>query len=120
MKVEADNPWNDTGLDVEEGERLRFTVSGEWWDASHHAYADGYDPPLKLRYLGWLRRRPRGRWFELSGAIGRTNRNAFAIGAGGTLTMPAGGRLFLFANDVAGFYFNNRGALEVQIERLKD
>lgn len=117
MRVDAAEPWNDTGLDVEAGDGLVVAATGEWWDRQFRATAAGYEAPWYLRVWGWLRRCPRGKWFELSGAVGRSNRHAFPIGARGEVTVPASGRLFLFANDVPGFYGNNRGALDVEIGR---
>ena len=34
MQVLAREPLNDTGLNVVQGESLRFAAAGEWWDAS--------------------------------------------------------------------------------------
>ena len=119
VTVEARKPWNDTRIDVKTGETLIFTVfPGQWHDAGISSTAGGYNPPLGLRPWGWLLCNQKGRWFELTGAVGRTITTAFAIGDGGRIRMPATGRLYLFANDVPLFYWNNHGALSVEIKQV--
>lgn len=111
----ANRRWNDTGIDVAYGDVLHFSAIGNWFDASYEASPDGYDAPVWLDILARLRRCPDANWFELCGVIGRVSTGAFAIGSKSEISMPRNGRLYLFANDVKGFYWNNSGALQVTI-----
>jgi hypothetical protein len=117
LRVAANDPWNDTGIDVMRGEVLRFSASGNWWDAHYKAGPDGYDAPVWVRIFDRWRRCPDASWFELCGIIGRASSAAFVIGSRREISMPADGRLYLFANDANGFYWNNTGVLEVTVGR---
>ena len=117
MRVVAEEPWNDSGIDVAEGAVLRFAASGEWWDKQFRAGPEGYAAPWYLRIVSFLLRCRRARWFEFTGEIDKGKGQTFPIGTRDKVTMPATGRLYLYANDVKGFYGNNRGELTVAIER---
>ena len=39
----ASAPWNDTGVDLEQGAVYQLTAEGEWFDAWVKSDADGYD-----------------------------------------------------------------------------
>ena len=108
--------WNDTGVDVRAGETLAVNVSGTWSDLTTEANADGYASPWNMKPFEGLRRLPKARWFALVGCVGHDLRHCQVMSDGAqTLVMPATGRLYLFANDVKGFYWNNTGALTVAI-----
>jgi hypothetical protein len=117
VDVIAKEPWNDTKLDVAAGETMRVTANGTWFDAKYSSGPDGYSAPWWLRIWDSLRRCPEAGWFELTGEIDRGKGQTFPIGTRDTVTMPAHGRLYLYANDVSGFYWNNSGKLDVTIER---
>ncbi|WP_208647759.1 hypothetical protein [Cupriavidus lacunae] len=67
---------------------------------------------------GWAKRLPDAPWMALlmrtKGMAGTSGWHL--LGKGGTLqsTLPPG-RLQLCANDVLGFYFNNKGAMDVTV-----
>jgi hypothetical protein len=66
-----------------------------------------------------LKRLPSEEYFQLCGVVGSpVALNQFPIRPDVPFTAPASGRLFLFLNDVPGFYANNDGRLEVQIEEI--
>lgn len=113
--VEASRYWNDTGVDVRVGEVLRIEASGRWADAQYACGPEGYRPPIWLRFPALLRRCLAAPLFCLAGAVGRRSPDVFPVGASNAVVMPASGRLYLFANDVPGFYFNNSGRLSVLV-----
>ena len=125
----AREPWNWTSIFVARGEMYRFKANParEWRDASISCSAAGYSR-FWLAPFASFRRVPSARWFELCGAVGDAgnpsisgvpaNETLFRIGPGCTWKSNADGYLYLFANDVNGFYFNNRGSVQVTVERL--
>lgn len=127
--VFAREPWNWTGLHVSRGECYKFSTppTQEWRDAVINSNASGYTR-WWLWPFAWLKRLPRAPWFCLSGAVGDAGNptvsgvpareTMFPIGTDRRWTSTSDGYLYLFANDVDAFYFNNRGGLKVTIERL--
>ncbi|GAB5443183.1 MAG: hypothetical protein Fues2KO_35320 [Fuerstiella sp.] len=67
-----------------------------------------------------LKRLPSEDYFQLCAAVGSpVAASQFPILPDVPFTAPASGELFLFLNDVPGFYVNNRGRLQVQIETVR-
>ncbi len=92
----ASQGWADTGRTVRKNQRVTFEASGEIHFGSGAEQVatpggkggDASQPTLPLPQYG------------VGALIGRINNGApFAIGAGGTVTMPAAGRLFIGVND---------------------
>ena len=71
-----------------------------------------------LRLAERLRRAPSQQWFALIGAIDQDPSTQFLIGTGCDYRPPRSGKLTCFANDVLGFYWNNKGQLELTVERV--
>lgn len=118
MTIFANAPWNDTGVDLEQGAVYQLTAEGEWFDAWVKSDADGYDSKgWPQQHFESALRLPTARWFCLVGAIERELDAAFQIGCSRAVAAPSSGRLFCFANDVPGFYFNNFGSLRLTIRR---
>ena len=120
VKVKARRQWTDTAVDVQSGQVYRFKAAGRWTDLFYPSGPEGNRNP------NWLMRRsikrlrvPQAHYLTLIGAIDKNQRNPIILG-GDTLDWPAdrSGRLYCFANDVPGFYWNNWGAVELEIERL--
>jgi hypothetical protein len=111
VRVEANQPWTDTGLVVQQGERIAFSTDGTiTFGKDMTAGPDGNkDLPARASYP--VREMPVG------GLIGRVgNGRPFAIGSTRTpIVMPAGGRLMLGTNDDA--LSDNSGAFDVQVYR---
>jgi hypothetical protein len=59
------------------------------------------------------------RWFELIGAIDNDTGTYFRIGTGRDFTPDRAGRLYCFANDLMGMYWNNFGGVWINVERLE-
>jgi hypothetical protein len=55
--------------------------------------------------------------YALVGAQGQESRTFFVVGPEVELTAIAGEELLFFANDWPGRYHNNRGCLELEIQR---
>lgn len=128
VRVYARDYWNETGVYLEAGRQYAFAVVDArqtWLDWTRQADANGYRGNLLQRLAGRLKRVPEANWFCLCGAVADALMPSvagdpppitqFAIGIGRTHACRQGGYLYLFANDVPGFYFNNRGSLLVRI-----
>lgn len=119
VSVRAHDLWTDTGLDVVDGGLYECSATGHWWDLVMRSGADGYESPRwnpSQVVTEGRRRVPAARWFALCGAVDRDETNAFVIGTHAQLRLTAG-RLTCFANDIRGFYWNNHGAVELEIRR---
>jgi hypothetical protein len=123
VRVDARCEWNPTGVILERGARYRLKVTQvlERW-------ADGRQRASDLR-SGWLyaaggsvvqrwARAPDVPMYALVGAQGHESRSFFIVGEEAELTAVAGEELLFFANDWPGRYHNNRGCLDVEIQRL--
>lgn len=117
MKVFAQHLWNDTTLDVKVGETLHFLATGQWKDFTILTDANGFDK-WYMKPFEKFRRKSDSPWFSLIGAI--DGKHLFHIGQEKTVTISTSGRLFLFANDVKNFYWNNKGFITVQICQLNN
>lgn len=118
--IQAKLLWNDTEIELVAGQTYRFTASGEWIDWTISCNANGYPSPnWLLRASETFRRAPQADWFALMGAIDRDPQTQFKIGTDHTLAVPKTGRLSCFANDVALMYWNNRGAVQLTVTRIR-
>ncbi len=104
--------WSDTGIELEAGRKYGLRAEGHWWDAFIRCSAAGYRNTL-FRALENHRRVPGSDWFALIGSIDRDPAATFEIGTELLLTAPRTGRLWCFANDLPGMYWNNWGAVEL-------
>jgi hypothetical protein len=111
VRVEANNPWTDTGLVVRRGERIAFTATGTITVVKDvQTGPDGQkDMPMQAGFQ--VPNMPVG------GLIGRVaNGRPFPIGSTRTpIDMPANGRLEVGIND--DHHADNAGSFEVQIFR---
>jgi hypothetical protein len=128
MPVDPGALYCPTGLKVAPGQRCWFLASGKWRDGWLCTCGPNGWPGGPFEAFNRL---PWHRFFLLCGTVGEDDARAFPIGEGREWWVPeaAGGlddrRLFLFANDWRGFYFNNHavppekgGPLTVTITRL--
>jgi hypothetical protein len=117
--IHARERWNDTGIDVAAGRHYRLAARGTWRDwGTPHGPAGGPSNSLALRLTEGLRRAPAENWFALMGALDRDTATTFLIGAAREWTAPRDGRLFCYANDVWLMYFNNDGAVTLDLSPL--
>lgn len=127
MDVPSFTPWFDTGIDVQAGEVLNFVSEGRWRDSSQICDADGYKAPYFYAAGFAPRVADDGQYFRLMGHIHKAGvfpgdassdpatHASFPIGTGGSYRVPQAGRLYVFANDHAGFYWNNSGAIHLTV-----
>ncbi len=109
--VDAKRPWTATGISVQQGERLTFTVSGTVsWAHGPHDRTTGNGGPLDPMRQNDYPVPAAG----VAALIGRVNGQPFAIGQSGqAITMPASGELFLGIND--DYFGDNDGAYTVTV-----
>jgi hypothetical protein len=111
--------WNDTGVVLDEGCTYHLSATGEWVDWTIKCGPGGYPSPnVIMRLAEKLRRAPADPWFALIGAIDRDRSAQFLIAAECQYHPTRTGQLTCFANDVPGFYWNNKGQVELTIERV--
>jgi len=122
LEVAARCYWNNTALHVTAGQHYQFVALGTWTDLLIRRDAKGYSTPW-WSLPQWIAQRfcrlPKENWFVLVGAVRAAEGNrCFAVGTRREVRMPATGQLAFFANDVPGFYWNNFGAIRLEITRL--
>ena len=123
--------WRRTPIIVKAGETLDLTARGTWWDFWIPCSADGYPAGL-FHALGVP---PRviddHRYFRLMGRIGDPGfppstdtplapqgpDATFVIGRHAVYTSQRAGRLYVFANDHDGMYWNNWGSVQLTVTR---
>jgi len=114
-EIFAAERWNDTLIDVLEGQRITITAEGSWTDSTIVCGAGGFERPW-LNLVRWTRRAPGASWFCLTASVGQMKRPLFPVGSRGSFQAPCEGRLYLFANDAWAFYFNNSGFISAVID----
>ncbi len=104
-RMDSGKPWQDSGLDLQQGRRYRVIARGEWSRSalSGGATADG-SSSLDNALGASLRNQ------SLVGRIG-ANGKLFQLGSDRMVVSPASGRLFMRVN--AGGLSENKGVLEV-------
>jgi hypothetical protein len=115
VSVAGDKKWIDTGMDVTPGDKLHITAKGTV-DFSDKTGVGPQGAPRDWKdTLRDLTVPSAGRG-ALVGQVG-SDRAAtpFLVGADGTITVPAGGRLFLGINQDS--YFKASGKFDAHIER---
>lgn len=122
IDIPAKEPWCSTPVMLIAGERYFFRASGTWVDWKQTHDANGAAVAHLKPFLPFLRCRAQdATWFTLIGSIEKNPQSFFAIGDGLRWPIgwvaPASGQLRCFANDVRPMYFNNRGAISLQVWR---
>ena len=121
LQVFADTEWNEfPQLFLEQGARYRFAVVGaaqDWVDGevTQTNGADGYELAA-LKPFKHLARVPDAGWFALIGAVDRAE--LFPIRSGCDYAPRQSGEFACFANDAWFKYGNNRGQLELSVQRV--
>jgi len=118
--VPAADHWYSTGLQLKAGASYALVSSGTWSDGGIPSGSDGYPSRNVLQRLAeWLRRMPSSNWFALIGGLDRQKETQFAIGTGCIYRPQYDGELTCFANDVWGFYWNNRGSVDLVVKQIE-
>lgn len=119
--VKAHCRWNETGVILQRGCRYDFRIVEvhDWMDWFIRSGPEGYKSEnLLMRSSEYFRRIPDAPWFALIGTIKKNLLHSFKIGSGLIgFEPPISGPLYCFANDVPFMYFNNRGELQVVVNR---
>lgn len=68
-----------------------------------------------MSIFGSQKRLPSAQYFHLLGSIGKASSKPFLVKDGIPFTAHETGELFLFVNDVPGFYGNNTGKSQLRI-----
>jgi hypothetical protein len=116
VTVHAAEHWNDSQLDVLEGDMVGVAAAGVWIDGSMPPCdAVGFErwhlAPFRFR-----RRCRHANWFCLIAQVGKDGM-PHPVGVSGQFSADRSGRAFLYANDLWSRYGNNQGASEVILER---
>jgi len=124
--VLADQEWNSSGVVLEEGRCYRIDViaiceqwKDSWVPATPGEGWTGFARPFGPLFR-WRARYPEADMFVLVGSAGRDPSRQFVVGDGADYRATTTGELFLFANDWAGAYGNNRGRLRMEVCRSND
>jgi hypothetical protein len=107
--------WNDTAIEIMAGEQYQFDVTGTWKDLTVKTDADGYSN-LYMSLFNKLKRSKENKWFALMGSLDQSG--YFLIGKTNEVSFNQTGKLYCFANDVRGFYWNNSGSVTLKVTRI--
>ncbi|WP_446809010.1 hypothetical protein ACH50O_17380 [Methylomonas sp. 2BW1-5-20] len=110
--------WNDSGIDLVKDASYLFNAQGTWLDLIIPCGPDGYTSLLYQKDLENLLRLPNKNWFMLCGALDQGEHSLFGIGSSYLYKANNNGRLFCFANDMPGWYWNNFMSIQVSIKRV--
>lgn len=116
IKIHSKEYWNNTELTIQSGEKYFFDASGIWTDSYINTDADGFSK-WYMAAFNMLKRSPTDKWFALMGSLNK--KNCFLIGMQKSIEFYENGILHCFANDVKGFYGNNKGFISLKITRIK-
>jgi hypothetical protein len=113
--VHAEQPWQDTGVQVQPGDRITIIqVGGAWAHWAEATDEQKYDANgTTLEGLQTNTPLPSVAIGTLIGKVGEGNDHMFPVGRWGVVTASAGGNLYLAMNDNA--YADNVGLITVQI-----
>lgn len=124
VQVQSWTEWVETPVVVKAGDSLNFRAEGRWVDFVISCTADGYDAAFFYAIHVFPRIPDEGRYFRLMGRISiegirpTADDPALSFPIGAALNgwrAPVGGRLYVFANDRLGFYWNNWGTVTLTI-----
>jgi hypothetical protein len=125
VRVPSASRYVPTGVVLKRGAKYVITADkSHWQDWNLDSDADGRDKPTFVQSMAqWALRCKSGRWFQLIGAVGRSDEHFFPVGKHLQWTYEGQGssrdvELNLFANDAWFAYWNNRGEVNVTITRV--
>jgi hypothetical protein len=121
MDIFAIKKWNHTGFQLEEDREYRFVATGQWidWFITYGPDGGTSGVNLFLRLFERFRRRPTDKWFALIGGVGEDESSTFLIGSSTPRFKATNtGELTCYANDVPWAYGNNKGSIQLTVERL--
>lgn len=117
VKIAANQGWQDTGVELQSGERVLIEyISGQATDGED-AIIDGSGIDYSCGHSGCCEPIPEARRSSLIGRVGRIDDDIFSIGNGVEITVDKKGNLFLRINDCNSGLNDNSGNLRVRITR---
>jgi hypothetical protein len=115
--VDARGEWINTGIQVQEGQKLKFKAKGDWGEsAAVKRNADG--GPAGLFGSGYWGAVPIIPDKPYGALIGRIGGQIFYIGTANTIKAQQGDELQLAINDAPGNFEDNHGEMVVTIRKL--
>ncbi len=108
--------WNETDVEIQSGEEYKFVAEGNWKDLSKETDANGYSN-WYMSLFDSLKRSRNNQWFALIGSVNKSG--GFLIGKNSQIPFQQNGKLWCYANDVRGFYWNNSGTVLLTVTRIK-
>ena len=117
IDVKARDFYSHFSFDVKQGHVYEFNHDShtQWCDWYKWCGADGYDFPL----ASWIGMRVKNaKCFSLCGSYNQERDKTFLIGSSNKILIDQNAHLYLFANDVKGFYWNNFGYIRVHVTRV--
>jgi hypothetical protein len=113
--VGADQGWQDTGIELQAGDRVLVVyLSGKIRDGEEDII-DGSGADYVCGHAGCCEPMPEARRSALIGRVGRTDAGVFYIGNGVELPVDSGGILFLRINDCNSGLGDNSGMFLVRV-----
>ena len=112
VKVDADKPWQDTGIKLQKGVTYLITAEGKWsggLETKGLVSPDGESKNFKSYIF---------QGFPAYSLIGKVNNSTFTIGSKTKLIISEEGKFEMQMND-GKHTSNNKGTLTVTIKRLK-
>ena len=113
IAFDAARPCLPAGVALVAGTTYRFDVKvlSDWMDGDLPAGPDGLVGaiPLAMKAATPFRRHLSRPWFELTGRVGRSGGETFAIGSGTCYTARSDGALYLYVNDAVSGLMPGRG-----------
>jgi len=128
IDILAKEPENAVGIIIKKGQEYSFTVKGNqfWYDL------DRKNEPLCGESGSWLmnsfllfkdKKSKNSLWFSVIAEVKNENKLYDLCSKDkkttGSLIATGSGMLIMYANDVEGYYDNNRGKIRVEILRIK-
>ena len=115
--IAANQGWQDTGVELQPGERILIEyISGKATDGDV-AIIDGSGIDYTCGHSGCCEPLPEARRSSLIGRVGRIDDEIFSVGNGIEITVDKKGNLFLRINDCNSGLNDNSGKLRVRITR---
>jgi hypothetical protein len=123
VRVGARKRRVDTGIDLVAGVTYEFRADGRWLDLVIRSGPEGYPTPwwsLLQRLVEEWRPLQTANWMTLGGEVRTGDGDVLRFGIGSRVRrqVPAG-RLWCFANDAYGWYWNNFGSVSLTVEAIE-
>jgi hypothetical protein len=110
VRLSARSLWTDSNIEVTSSDKVRIVANGRWSDTTKNDGPDGGSWGSDGNF-GFP-------WYSLIGKIGPQGK-PFVIGSYCSFEVNRNGNLFFVMNDDVGCYDNNKGYMDITIEKFK-